>query len=418
MDIAAYVDRLVKGAREAASSVARASTAEKDAALERVACLLLDERDDLKAANAGDLEAGRQAGLSAALLDRLELTDARIEGMAGAIRKVKALRDPVGRIIDGWTLPNGLSVDKVRVPIGVVCMIYESRPNVTADAAALCLKSGNAVILRGGKEAIHSNVAIHRQIARALEGTSIDPRAVQMVDTTDRAVVAELLHADGYVDLVIPRGGKGLIRTVVENSTIPVIKHYEGVCHTYVDATADVDTAVAICHNAKCQRPGVCNAMETLLVHRDVAEAFWAKMHPVFEREGVELRGCEACCRMYPGMKKAAQEDWTTEYLDLILSVRIVSDLDEAVDHVNRFGSHHSDAIVTRDLGSARRFLDEVDSATVFVNTTTRFDDGEQMGLGAEIGISTDKLHARGPMGLEELTTYKWRIVGNGQLRT
>jgi glutamate-5-semialdehyde dehydrogenase len=418
MDIAEYVDHLAKAAREASASVARAATAEKDAVLERIAALLLDRREDLKAANAADLEAGRQAGLSSAMLDRLELTDARIDGMAGAVRKVAALRDPVGRVMDGWTLPNGLSVDKVRVPIGVICIIYESRPNVTADAAALCLKSGNAVILRGGKEAIHSNVAIHRLIAQACEGTAIDPAAVQMVDTPDRDVVARLLRADEYVDLVIPRGGKGLIRTVVENSTIPVIKHYEGVCHTYVDASADVDVAVAICRNAKCQRPGVCNAMETLLVHQDVAERFWAKMRPVFESEGVELRGCDECCKKFPGMKKATMEDWTTEYLDLILSVRIVRSVEEAIDHVNRFGSHHSDAIVTRDLDSARRFLDEVDSATVFVNTSTRFNDGEQMGLGAEIGISTDKLHARGPMALEELTTYKWRIIGNGQLRT
>ncbi|NLW51683.1 MAG: glutamate-5-semialdehyde dehydrogenase [Candidatus Brocadiaceae bacterium] len=418
MDIAAYVNGLTQAARAASASVARATTAEKDAVLERLACLLLEERGGLKAANAKDLQAGRDAGLSAAMLDRLDLSDSRIEAMAAAVRKVAALRDPVGRIIDGWTLPNGLTVDKVRVPIGVICMIYESRPNVTADAAALCLKSGNAVILRGGKEAIHSNVAIHNLIARACEESGIDPAAAQMVQTPDRAVVAELLHADACVDLVIPRGGKGLIRMVVENSTIPVIKHYEGVCHTYVDAGADLDMAVSICHNAKCQRPGVCNAMETLLVHQDIAEAFWTKMRPVFEREGVELRGCEECCGRFPGMKRATVEDWTAEYLDLVLSVRIVRNVREAIEHINRYGSHHSDAIVTRDLDSARRFVDEVDSAAVFVNTTTRFNDGEQMGLGAEIGISTDKLHARGPMALEELTTYKWRVTGRGQLRT
>ena len=418
MDVKAYVARLTSGAAEAAASVAWASTAEKDAALERVAANLLDAREELKAANARDLEAGREAGLSAAMLDRLELTDRRIDDMAGAVRNVKALRDPVGRVLDGWVLPNGLKVDKVRVPLGVVCIIYESRPNVTADAASLCLKSGNAVILRGGKEALHSNLAIHKQIARACEGTAIDPRAVQMVETIDRAVVAELLRADHHVDLVIPRGGKGLIRTVVENSSIPVIKHYEGICHTYVDESADLDMAVGICQNAKCQRPGVCNAMETLLIHEAVAEAFWAKMLPVFQREGVELRGCPACCRTLAGLEPATQEDWTTEYVDMILSVRIVRSLEEAIDHVNRYGSHHSDAIVTRDLQSAQRFLDRVDSATVFVNTSTRFDDGEQMGLGAEIGISTDKLHARGPMALEELTSYKWRIIGSGQLRT
>jgi glutamate-5-semialdehyde dehydrogenase len=417
MDIKDYVQTLTQGAREAAASIGRASTAVKDAALEGMAARLSAARDGLKAANAKDLEAGREAGLSVAMLDRLSLTDARIDGMAAAIRKVKALRDPVGAIIDGWVLPNGLKVDKVRVPIGVICMIYESRPNVTADAASLCLKSGNAVILRGGKEAIHSNLAIHKQLAAACEEAGIDPRAVQLVETTDRAVVNEILHRDQHVDLVIPRGGKGLIRTVVENSTIPVIKHYEGICHTYVDAAADIDMAVAICRHAKCQRPGVCNAMETMLVHRDIAQAFGERMYPIFEEEGVELRGCPACCGAFPGMKQATPEDWTTEYLDLILSVRVVSSLDEAIDHINRYGSHHSDAIVTDDYVAAHKFLDEVDSATVFVNTTTRFDDGEQLGLGAEIGISTDKLHARGPMALEELTTYKWRILGQGQLR-
>ena len=260
-------------------------------------------------------------------------------------------------------------------------------------------------------------MAIHRQIARACEQAGLDPRAVQMVDTPDREVVTHLLRADQHVDLIIPRGGKELIRAVVENATVPVIKHYEGVCHVYVDRTADIDMAVAICRNAKCQRPGVCNAMETLLVHQDVAESFMEKMLPVFRQEGVELRGCERCCRMDPDIKRATPQDWTTEYLDLILSVRVVRDLEEAIDHINRFGSGHSDAIVTRDFVSAQRFLDEVDSAAVFVNTTTRFHDGEQFGLGAEIGISTDKLHARGPMALEELTTYKWRVIGEGQLR-
>jgi glutamate-5-semialdehyde dehydrogenase len=274
------------------------------------------------------------------------------------------------------------------------------------------------VILRGGKEALNSNLAIHRQLARACQGTSVDPRAIQVVETPDRTVVGELLRADKHIDVVIPRGGKALIRAVMENSTIPVIKHFEGICHTYVDKTADLDMAVAICHNAKCQRPATCNAMETLLVHQDIARDFWAKMGPVFEREGVELRGCDISRQLVPGMKEASPEDWTTEYLDLILSVRVVRDVKEAIEHINRHGSGHSDAIVTQDFRSAQRFLEEVDSATVFVNTTTRFNDGEQLGLGAEVGISTDKLHARGPMGLEELTTYKWRIIGNGQLRT
>jgi glutamate-5-semialdehyde dehydrogenase len=351
------------------------------------------------------------------MLDRLELTDKRIEGMAGAVRKVAALKDPVGRVIDGWVLPNGLKLDKVRVPLGVICMIYESRPNVTADAASLCLKSGNAVILRGGKEAIHSNMAIHRCIANACAQEGVDARIVQMVETTDRALVPRLLRADDYVDVVIPRGGKGLIRTVVETASVPVIKHYEGICHTYVDAATDLEMAVSICRHAKCQRPGVCNAMETMLVHREVAEEFFAKMVPVFREEGVELRGCPTSCELVDGIEDATEEDWRTEYLDLTLAVRVVDDLAQAIEHINRYGSQHSDAIVTNDFRAAQRFLDEVDSAAVFVNTTTRWHDGEQFGLGAEIGISTDKLHARGPMALEELTTYKWRVIGDGQLR-
>jgi len=417
MDIQAYVTELTAGARQASFGIARASTALKDAVLERIAQNLTNAREALQEENRKDLEAAREAGLSDAMIDRLELTDGRIEGMAGAVRKVAGLRDPVGNVISGWVLPNGLKVDKVRVPIGVICMIYESRPNVTADAAALCLKSSNAVILRGGKEAINSNLAIHAQIAKACEQEGLDPRVVQLVNTTDREVVTHLLRSDQHVDLVIPRGGKGLIRAVVENSTIPVIKHYEGVCHVYVDKSADLDMAVSICRNAKCQRPGVCNAMETLLVHADVAGEFMKLMVPVFEAEGVELRGCPLCCESMPGMKAATPEDWATEYLDLVLSVRVVRNLDEAIEHINRYGSQHSDAIVTSDVGRAHRFLDEVDSAAVFVNTTTRFHDGEQFGLGAEIGISTDKLHARGPMALEELTSYKWRVIGNGQLR-
>ena len=417
MDIQAYVTELTAGARQASFGIARASTALKDAVLERIAQNLTNAREALQEENRKDLEAAREAGLSDAMIDRLELTDGRIEGMAGAVRKVAGLRDPVGNVISGWVLPNGLKVDKVRVPIGVICMIYESRPNVTADAAALCLKSSNAVILRGGKEAINSNLAIHAQIAKACEQEGLDPRVVQLVNTTDREVVTHLLRSDQHVDLVIPRGGKGLIRAVVENSTIPVIKHYEGVCHVYVDKSADLDMAVSICRNAKCQRPGVCNAMETLLVHADVAGEFMKLMVPVFEAEGVELRGCPLCCESMPGMKAATPEDWATEYLDLVLSVRVVRNMDEAIEHINRYGSQHSDAIVTSDVGRAHRFLDEVDSAAVFVNTTTRFHDGEQFGLGAEIGISTDKLHARGPMALEELTSYKWRVIGNGQLR-
>ena len=414
----AYAEEVARSAREASVSIARASTAQKDAALLAMAQNLLDARSELKDQNRRDLEAGKEAGLSSAMLDRLELTDKRIDAMAQAVRTVAELKDPVGRVIDGWTLPNGLKVRKVRVPLGVVCIIYESRPNVTADAAALCLKSGNAVILRGGKEAINSNIAIHSHLARACEQAGIDPKVVQLVETTDRAVVLELLTADEYVDVVIPRGGKDLIRTVAQTATIPVIKHYEGVCHTYVDAGCDLEMAVRICENAKCQRPGTCNAMETLLVNEAVAEQLLGRMVPIFEEKGVELRGCPRTLEIVPGTKAATEEDWRTEYLDLILSVRVVKDVHEAVDHINTYGSAHSDAIVTESQPSAQLFLDRVDSAVVYVNASTRFTDGGEFGLGAEIGISTDKLHARGPMALDELTTYKWIIIGSGQLRT
>jgi len=418
MDAKGYALEVARSAREASVCIARARTTEKNAVLLAMAQNLLDAASELKDENRRDLEAGEKAGLSSAMLDRLELTDNRIDAMAQALRTVAELRDPVGRVIDGWTLPNGLKVQKVRVPLGVVCIIYESRPNVTADAAALCVKSGNAVILRGGTEAINSNLAIHRQLARACEQVGIDRRVVQLIETTDRAVVRELLRADRYVDVVMARGGKDLIRTVAEMATVPVIKHYEGICHTYVDAGCDLGMAVRICENAKCQRPGICNAMETLLIHEAVAEEFLAKMAPVFSQRGVELRGCERTREILPDVKAATEEDWRTEYLDLILSVRIVRDVDEAIDHINTYGSAHSDAIVTESQSNAQRFLDRVDSAAVYVNASTRFTDGGEFGLGAEIGISTGKLHARGPVALEELTTYKWTIVGSGQLRT
>ena len=418
MDADRYVQRLVKAARAAAPAIAAAPTARKNAVLERTAGDLLDAREEIKTSNREDIEAGREAGLADALLDRLELTDKRIDEMADGLRTIAKLTDPVGRIIDGWTVPNGLKIQKVRVPIGVVCVIFESRPNVTADAAALCIKSGNSVILRGGKEAIRSNLAIHRQLAAACEAEGLDPAIVQLIDTPDRAVVSALLKADQYVDVVIPRGGKGLIRAVMQGSTIPVIKHYEGVCHTFVDAGCDLNMAVAVCENAKCQRPGTCNAMETMLVHEDVAKEFLALMAPVFRQKGVELRGCERSRAIVPEMAAASEEDWRTEYLDLVLSVRIVSGVDEAIDHISTYGSQHSDAIVTEDLSSAQKFLDQVDSAVVYVNASTRFTDGGQFGMGAEIGISTNRLHARGPMALEELTTYKWTVIGSGHLRS
>jgi len=417
MDVKAYVRDVVRFASKAAESVARATTEQKNAVLEAMACNLLEASKELKDRNALDLEAGKKAGLSAAMLDRLELNDRRIAEMAAAIRAVAALRDPVGDVIAGWTARNGLRIRKVRVPIGVIAVIYESRPNVTADAACLCLKSGNALILRGGKEALQSNIAIQRQLARALEGSKIDPKAIQIIETPDRAAVTELLTAEGYVDLVIPRGGKSLIRAVVGTATVPVIKHYEGICHTFVDAGCDLEMAVRICENAKCQRPAVCNAMECMLVHEGVAGEFLGRIGPIFRERGVELRGCERTRQILPEAKAATEQDWRTEYLGLILSVRVVRDVHEAIDHINTYGSHHTDAIVTESQRNAQLFCDRVDSAAVCVNASTRMSDGGEFGLGAEVGISTDKLHARGPMGLEELTTYKWVVVGDGQLR-
>jgi len=325
----------------------------------------------------------------------------------------------VGEVLDGWERPNGLKLHRVRVPLGVVAMIYESRPNVTVDAGALCLKSGNASILRGGKESLHSNLAIHKVIAKALEQAGLDRNCIQLVETTDRAVVSGLLKAQGRVDVVIPRGGKGLIKAVVENSTIPVIKHYEGICHVYVDEYADLDMARSICCNAKVQRPGVCNAMETMLVHSSVSKEFLPPMVEQLHDAGVEVRGCERSIEACPAIGVAAtDEDWVTEYLDLTLSVRVVDDLDAAIAHINNYGSQHTDSIVTQDYSRAEAFVAGVESACVFVNCSTRFSDGGEFGLGAEIGISTEKLHARGPMGLRELTSYKWVAHGSGQIRT
>ncbi len=417
MDIGKYIGDVTKKARAASRRLAVATSGEKDALLRRMSESIVAGAGGLKTANAADLQAGREAGLSDAMLDRLELTDGRIKEMAGSLLDIVKLKDPVGAVIDGWMLPNGLRLRKVRVPLGVVCIIYESRPNVTADAAALCIKSGNAVILRGGKEAINSNLAIYRLLTRAFEGSRLPGECIQLIETTDRAAVAPLLTADEYVDVVIPRGGKGLIRHVMETATIPVIKHYDGVCHTFVDAGCDFEMALAICENAKCQRPGTCNAMETLLVHEKIAESFLPRLSELLEGRGVELRGCPGTMRILPGIKEAGPEDWSMEYLDLTLSVRLAGGVDEAIEHINTYGSGHSDAIVTSRLESAEKFQSGVDSATVYVNASTRFTDGGQFGLGAEIGISTNKLHARGPMALEELTTYKWLINGEGQLR-
>ncbi|MBI4227589.1 MAG: glutamate-5-semialdehyde dehydrogenase, partial [Candidatus Omnitrophica bacterium] len=356
---------------------------------------------------------------SVPMLDRLLLTEARIHEMADGLRAIARLPDPVGETLCAWRRPNGLQIRKVRVPIGVVVIVYEARPNVTADCAGLCLKSGNAVILRGGSEAHRSNTAIARALASAARGAGVPAGAIQLVPVTDRRGVDVLLSLVGLVDVVIPRGGEGLIRSVVEKAKVPVIKQYKGVCHTFVDAGADLPMARRICYNAKVQRPGVCNAMEHLLVHRAAAPAFLPAMARQYLAAGVELRGDEAARRVLRGLpvKAATEQDWPTEYLDLILSVKVVGSLDEAIRHVQRYGSGHSEAIVTRNRAHARRFLNEVDAACVYVNASTRFTDGGQFGLGAEIGISTDKLHARGPMGLEELTTYKYLVTGRGQIR-
>ncbi len=403
-------------ARQASHALRSLSSRVKNAALSRVARELRAQADTIKAANAKDIEAGRAKGLSGAMLDRLELNDKRIEAMAEGLEAVVALPDPVGDIVRQYVHPNGLRIAQLRQPIGVVGIIYESRPNVTADAAALCLKSGNATILRGGSEAIHSNVAIARIFAEGATAEGAPEYAVQMIATSDRAAVGEMLKLERHIDLIVPRGGKGLIARVLDESRIPVVAHLDGICHTYVHEDADLDMAVRLCVNAKLQRPGVCNAMETLLVHERVAPEFLPRLAQALRDGGCELRGCEKT-RAIIDCNPATDEDWVTEYLDKILSIKVVDSLECAVEHINAYGSHHSDAIITEGYASAERFLEEVDSATVYVNASTRFTDGFEFGLGAEIGISTSKLHCRGPMALEGLTTLKYVIRGSGQIR-
>ncbi len=393
------------------------TTRRKNAILQAMADELVARRAALQAANAADVADARAAGLSAALVDRLTLTDARIDAMVTGIREVVALSDPVGRRIWRRTRPNGIVIEKRRVPLGVVAIIFESRPNVTADAAVLCIKTSNAVILRGGKEAIRSNLAIAEALAAGGARAGLPDHAVQLVPTTDREAVRELVQLDDCVDVVIPRGGESLIRAVVEHARVPVLKHYKGVCHLYVDASADLDMALRIAENAKCQRPGTCNAIEKLLVHERAAPAFLPRLAELAARRAIEIRADAAARTILPAFHEAAEADWSAEYLDLILTVGVVPSLPAAIDHINRYGSHHSDAIITADRRAADRFLKEVDSAAVYVNASTRFTDGGEFGMGAEMGISTDKLHARGPMGLEELTTYKYRITGAGQIR-
>ena len=417
-DFITQAQALGRRARVAARKLAAAGTGPKNAALRAMARGLVDRTDALLAANAADLADARKAGLSAALIDRLTLTPDRVKKMARSVEEIADLRDPVGEVIEGYVLPNGLRIERIRVPLGVVLTIFESRPNVTSDVAALCLKSGNAAILRGGKESLRSNLAIHRVLADAVASQGLPADAVQMVDTPDRGLSSALLRQDALIDLVIPRGGEALIRAVAEESLIPVIKHYKGVCHVYVDELADLDMAEAICLNAKVQRPGTCNAMETMLVHKGVAARFLPRVCAKLSDAGVEIRGCERTRELWPDAKAATEDDWFAEYLDLILAVRVVDDIDQAIDHIAAYGSNHTDAIVSEDIRRVQQFVRDVDSSSVMVNTTTRFSDGGEYGLGAEVGISTDKLHARGPMGCRDLTTYKWVVTGNGQLRT
>lgn len=416
-DIAAYMLAVGQRARAASRLMGRAETRAKDAALFAIATALEAAQDTLCAANGLDMDAGRHSGLESTLLDRLELTPKGVRAMAQGLREVAAQPDPIGEITDLKYRPSGIQVGRMRVPLGVIGIIYESRPNVTADAAALCLKAGNAAILRGGSEALHSNRAIAACIQQGLAAAGLPADAVQVIDTVDRAAVGELIRMAEYVDVIVPRGGKGLIERISREARVPVIKHLDGVCHVYIDDHADFDKAVTIAYNAKTQRYGTCNTMETLLVAAGIAERILPTLGRLYQEAGVELRGCQRTRDLLPGINTATEDDWYAEYLAPILAVRIVADLDEAMNHIATYGSAHTDAIVTDDYSRARRFLREVDSSSVMVNASTRFADGGEFGLGAEIGISTDKLHARGPVGVEGLTTLKFVVLGDGHIR-
>src|SRR6266496_2909258 len=417
MTIAEKIRKIAEDARQASFAMARLSSGAKNDLLLNMAMALINNAPHLIEENRKDLDAWEKKGLSAAMLDRLMLDEARVKGMADGLREVAALPDPVGEVTRMWRRPNELLVGKMRIPLGVIGIIYEARPNVTADAAALCLKSGNAVILRGGSEAHHSNQAIGAVLRQACAETRVPQDAVQVVERKDHALVNELLQLEEYIDLIIPRGGEELIRAVVASSKIPVIKHYKGVCHVYVDNEASLEMAERLCFNAKVQRPSVCNAMETLLVHEGIAPRFLPTMIAKFQSAGVEIRGCENTRALVPGLNKATETDWSTEYLDLILAVRVVKDMDQAIDHIERYGSEHTESIITTNYQKSRDFIDRVNSSAVMVNASTRFNDGGELGLGAEIGISTSKIHAFGPMGLEELTTTKFVVFGDGQIR-
>ncbi|NLX79140.1 MAG: glutamate-5-semialdehyde dehydrogenase [Clostridiales bacterium] len=406
-----------KKAAAAKSSIANAGSAEKDRALRLIAEALIRDTDKILAANEKDVNAAKENGMSSALIDRLSLTKDRIKAIADAVLEIISLPDPVGRVVSGSTRPNGIRITKVSVPLGVIAVIYEARPNVTADAAALCLKSGNAVILRGGKEAFNSNMEIVNSMRSALSQTSISPDCIQFIEDTSRESATALMRLNGYVDVLIPRGGSGLIKSVIENSTVPVIETGTGNCHVYVDKSADIDMATEIVFNAKTSRPSVCNAAEKLLIHKDIAQTALPKICEKLKEKNVEIRADESALKLIPDAKPATDEDWDTEYLDYIIAVKAVNDIDEAIKHINTHGTKHSEAIVTESFAAAEKFCAEVDAAAVYVNASTRFTDGGEFGFGAEIGISTQKLHARGPVGLPELTSYKYVVRGEGQIR-
>ena len=418
MSIESKIVGMAKAARAASLEIAKCPSDKKNEVLVAIADNIEKLASHIQEENQKDLARAKKMGLTDAMIDRLTVTDATIKSMSQGLREVAQLNDPVGSTSKAWLRPNGLKVSRMRIPLGVIGIIYESRPNVTIDAAGLCLKAGNAVILRGGSEALSSNQALAGIVGQVLGETGLPAETVQVVPVRDRKAVNVLLNQEEFVDLIIPRGGEGLIRFVVEHSTIPVLKHYKGVCHVYVDEGADIEMAQEICYNSKVQRPGVCNAMETMLVHQSTAQEFLPKMAERFVKTGVEIRGCPETCRILPGAHKADESDWPEEYLDLILAVRVVEDMEQAISHIAEYGSSHTEAIVTRDFNRGNRFVREVDSSVVLVNASTRFNDGGELGLGAEIGISTSKLHAFGPMGVEELTTTKFLVFGDGQVRS
>lgn len=416
-DVKTYMENLGRQARDASKALARANTNQKNQTLEDIANAIEEFRSQIIAENKKDLDAGASSGLDAALLDRLALDDARISSMIEGIRQVATLADPIGEISDLKYRPSGLQIGKMRVALGVVGIIYESRPNVTADAAALCLKSGNAAILRGGSEAIHSNQVIAKAIKQGLTKAGLPEHAIQVLEITDRAAVGELISMPNYVDVIVPRGGKGLIERISQGATVPVIKHLDGICHVFIDVDADNEKGISIAYNSKTHRYGVCNAMETLLVHEGIASSVLPSLAEKYLTEGVELRGCAKTCALLGSISQATEVDWETEYLAPILSIKIVQDVDEAIAHIQKYSSKHTESIVTENYSTSRRFMAEVDSSSVMVNASTRFADGFEYGLGAEIGISTDKFHVRGPVGLEGLTSQKYIVLGDGQIR-